>query len=302
MRTVWITGATGFTGSYLVNFLKDVVGLSLVIGLARSLTDSSKTDAFYAVDLTRPAAVKKIAQHAPPAVVFHLAGLAPPADEAAMWHLNVGGTVQLLHGLAAAGCSGCTVVCAGSAAEYRMASAEPLNENSPCGGAAPYGFSKWAQTCTALALGKELGIKVMVARPFNLVGPGLPGRLVAGAICAQFTDSDSQVVRVGNVRSQRDFIDIRDTVEAYWKIAEYGKGGEVYNICSGKPTSIEDMLGVFSDLSPVDKQIVTETARMKNVDLDCIYGSNEKLYQASGWRPRFSLRQSLRDMLEAACR
>lgn len=299
MSTVWITGATGFTGSYLVDFLKDVVGLPSVIGLARSQSASVRTDAFYPVDLTVPGAVSEIAAEVPPAVIFHLAGMAPPADEAQMWHLNVGGTVQLLHGLVAAGCTDCTVVCAGSAAEYRMASAEPLNENSSCGGAAPYGFSKWSQTCTALSLGKELGIKVMVARPFNLVGPKLPRRLVAGAICAQFADVDSRVVRVGNVQSERDFIDIRDTVEAYWKIAEYGEAGEVYNVCSGKPTSIQQLLALFSDLSPSKKQIVSETARMKTVDLDCIYGSNEKLYRLSGWRPRIPLEQSLRDMLEA---
>ena len=298
MNAVWITGATGFTGSYLVDFLKNVVELPSVIGLARSQPVSVRTDAFYPVDLTVPGAVLEIAEEVPPAVVFHLAGLAPPADEAKMWHLNVGGTVQLLHGLAAAGCTDCTVVCAGSAAEYRMASTEPLDENSPCGGAAPYGFSKWSQTLAALNLGKELGIKVMIARPFNLVGPKLPQHLVAGALCAQFADVDGKEVRVGNVQSERDFIDIRDTVEAYWKIAEYGEAGEVYNVCSGKPTSIQQLLTIFSDLSPSEKQIVTETARMKSVDLDCIYGSNDKLNRVSGWQPRISLEQSVHDMLE----
>ncbi len=100
------------------------------------------------------------------------------------------------------------------------------------------------------------------------------------------------------MQSERDFIDIRDTVEAYWKIAEYGEAGEVYNVCSGKPTRIQQLLTIFSDLSPSKKQIVTEAARMKTVDLDCIYGSNEKLYRLSGWRPRIPLEQSLRDMLE----
>ncbi len=299
MSAIWVTGATGFTGSYLIDFLQNIVGVSSVIGLGRSTPESARTAAFYSVDLTAPGVVSGIAEESPPSLVFHLAGLAPPADEAEMWHLNVGGTIQLLHGLAAAGCDGCTVVCAGSAAEYRSGSTRRLDEKSPCGGAAPYGFSKWAQTCAALSLGRELGIKIMVARPFNLVGPGLPERLVAGAICAQFADPDTRQVRVGNVQSERDFIDIRDAVAAYWKIAEHGRDGEIYNVCSGRATSIATLLTLFSKFAAHEKEIIHDAVRVKNVDLDCVYGSNEKLNRASGWLPRIPLAQSVSDMLEA---
>lgn len=300
MTTVWITGATGFTGVFLNDFLQSVSQKLQVVGLARSRSGSVKTDLFYEADLTKSDVVKPIAHEVPPSLVFHLAGLAPPHKEAHMWHLNVGGTVNLLHGLAEAGCAGCKVICAGSAAEYRVGSGGLMCENSPVGGTASYGFSKWTQTCAALSLGKELGLKVTVARPFNLVGPNLPERLVAGSICSQFVNPACQDVRVGNVKSERDFIDIRDTVEAYWKIAEYGREGEVYNVCSGKPTSIEKLLSLFSDLSQSDKRIVSESDRMKRIDLDCVYGSNKKLHEASGWKPRISLEQSLLDMLEAA--
>ena len=107
------------------------------------------------------------------------------------------------------------------------------------------------------------------------------------------------MVRVGNVQSERDFIDIRDAVKAYWKIAEYGKAGEIYNVCSGKPTSIETLLKIFSRLTPHEKTIIHDAVRVKSIDLDCVYGSNEKLFQASGWRPRIPLAQSVSDMLDA---
>ncbi len=297
---VWITGSSGYTGKFLADYLGGFSSAIRVVGGARSaaLNKGAKKQQFHYLDITDPESISSLAGAEPPSIVFHLAGLAPPTDDAAMWHVNVSGTVNLLRELAAAECRNVKVVCAGSAAEYLVSSDGFMYEESPAGGESAYGRSKWAQTALALLLGKQLGIHVNVVRPFNIIGPNLPGRLVAGRVCEQYCDSNTQAITMGNIASERDFIDIRDVVSAYWQVAETGVAGEIYNVCSGVPTSIEDLLALFFRIGKMEKKIVADARPVRNNDLDRVYGSNEKI-KSIGWQPKISLAQSVADMLKA---
>ena len=297
---VWITGVTGFTGKYLVDHLSQLSDRPRIIGLGRSDHGPAGLDAYHTVDLTRLDAVSELAQAEPPEIVIHLAAATPPLSDADMWHVNVAGSVNLLRGLATTGKKRVRFVNVGSAAEYLSKTDGFLSETDPEGGESIYGRSKWAQSRLVLDIGEQYGIEVVIARTFNLIGPGLPDKWVAGSLCKQFVQPDSAVIKVGNTKSERDFLDIRDAVAAYWALAEQGVAGQTYNVCTGHPTRIDELLDLFSAYSDNRHTVEVDKTRFQSVDLDRVYGNNNKILSATNWKPRISLEQSLQDMFAEA--
>lgn len=297
--TVLITGVAGFTGRHLVRFLRKLPERVKIIGLDHiEQTLMLDVDAFHIVDISDTRILADIMERYRPSHLIHLAAVLPPANERDMWFVNVGGTSNLINALEYAGCKETRVLSLGSAGEYLSSREGLLDENSPSGGETINGRTKWAQTTIALAQGKERGIPVMVVRPFNLIGPGLPRKFVAAELCEQFLRPDHNEIKVGNTNSERDFIDVRDAVAAYWVVVTKGIPGEIYNVCTSKPTSINELIRLLSELTGTSYKISVDSSKMRNVDFDRVYGKYDKLHTATGWQPRITLAQSLRDMLE----
>jgi GDP-4-dehydro-6-deoxy-D-mannose reductase len=296
MPTVLITGAAGFSGQHLVKYLRKVTPKLRVVGLDQEGNCREEIDAFYEMDLNRAETLPDLVRKEKPQWVIHLAAVMPPAEEGKMWKVNVGGTVNLIRGLASLSGSRVRVVCIGSAAEYNASPEGLMSENSPDGGESVYGKAKWAQTSLARLLGRQLAIPVIIARPFNLVGPGLPQNWVAAEMCRQVFENKGEI-HLGNLDSERDFIDVRDAVEAYWLLATTGKAGEIYNVSSGKPIRIRDLLSILTEIQTATCTVKMDPERIRTGDLLKVFGDNRKLKTATGWEPRISLRKSLQDML-----
>jgi GDP-4-dehydro-6-deoxy-D-mannose reductase len=297
--TFWITGAAGYTGRHQVAFMRSLPDCPRLIGLDLNEPEFDGLDAFEPVDALSAEAVAEVARQYPPDWVIHLAGAMPPADEARMYRINVGGAMGLLQGLGQAGRTEARVVGIGSAAEYVPRTEGPLTEACPCGNVSAYGRAKWAQTLVTMALGRELGIDTMAARPFNLIGPGLPTRLVAGRLCEQFADPTVQEIEIGNTQSSRDFVDIRDAVRAYWLIAQHGHRGEVYNVCTGTHHTVEHLLSLFADAAGRRPDVRVDASRFRAAEASISVGDYSKLSRLTDWHPRHSLAESVNDMLVA---
>ncbi|MCP4246408.1 MAG: NAD-dependent epimerase/dehydratase family protein [bacterium] len=298
---LWITGVSGFSGRHLVTAMLAGPDRPQIVGLDLAPHGPPGVDRYERVDLTCPDEVASVAQSAPPRWVIHLAGAMPPAVEAQMWQANVGGTVGLLQGLASAGCRDTRVVTVGSAAEYRSLSDVPVTETAAGGGSSAYGRTKWIQTVTALHLGPTLGLSTMVVRPFNLLGPGLSTDLVAGWLVDRFARSAGRPeIPIGNTQSERDFVDIRDAVQAYWQVALRGDPGEIYNVCSGAATRIDQLLTWLSEWTGRSPRMKVDANRTRRSDPASVRGDYTKLERATGWRPVMGPADSLRDMLAAA--
>ena len=95
------------------------------------------------------------------------------------------------------------------------------------------------------------------------------------------------------MKSKRDFLDVRDVCYGLVAIAEKGESGEMYNICSGRSHSIEDILRLMIEYAGIDVEIVVDETKIKSGDVDDIYGSNKKLMQTTGWQPTISVSKSI---------
>ncbi len=255
-------------------------------------------DAYFAVDLNDAERVADLAGFQPPRWVVHLAGAMPPASDAALWQGNVGAAAGLLTGLMRADLDHVRLLSIGSAAEYRLDGGAPIDEMCPTIPASAYGRTKWVQSSLVLAHATVPPLQAMVARPFNLIGPGLPERHVIGAICRQLAAPDAAGELVlGNVASARDFIDVRDAVAAYWAIVRDGRAGAVYNVCSGRAVSIGELVDQAAALLGRTLTVRSDSDRIRPNDPPCVVGDAGRLRSELGWRPAVSLSRSLEDML-----
>jgi GDP-4-dehydro-6-deoxy-D-mannose reductase len=260
--------------------------------------------ALFYCDALDKAQIEGIVREARPEAIFHLAAQSLPSrswqEPEATFQVNVLGTLNLLGAVRAAELDPVVVV-AGSSAEYEPSKPEeiPIKEDAPLRPASPYGVSKAATTLLALQYHRAFGMKVVVARPFFVIGPRK-----SGDACSDFARQVAAVERgeqpslkVGNLEAVRDLLDVEDAVRALWLLLQRGVPGDVYNICSGTGQKIETVLEMLVSMSTRHIPIEPDPMRFRPVDEPVVVGDNSRL-RALGWVPRVALDQSLARILE----
>ena len=302
---VLITGVRGYSGRWLVDHLRTGPTLTL-IGLGHGPRPKLPLDLYLRCDIGDAANVDEAVGQAKPDVVFHLAARTAASPPEEIERVNVTGFANLLRALrVSAAQRPVRLITIGSAAEFgvRGAALLPVDETAPCFPGSPYGRSKWAVTNEVLSMPADERLKVIVARTFNLIGPGLDQHLSLGSFAAQLAAvvaGASDEVRCGSLDNRRDFIDVRDAVAAYAALAHTGRPREIYHVCSGRSHRLGDLLDSLIALSGTRPRIVVEPSRIRTGDLADIYGSHDKLSQTTGWQPCVPIEQSLADMLVKA--
>src|SRR5439155_20221526 len=197
------------------------------------------------VDVLDAPAVREAIARTRPSVVYHCAGAAHVGrawvDTTPTLAVNVRGTHHLLEALRLERVQA-RVVIPSSAMVYRFAD-EALTEDHPVVPESPYGLSKLAQELLGRRATSD-GIEVTVARSFNHVGPRQDPSFAASGFARQIAEIEAErhppEIAVGNLNARRDLTDVRDTVRAYTLLAERGRSGRVYNVCSGRAIAIRD--------------------------------------------------------------
>ncbi len=293
---VLITGAGGFCGTHLRRFLEgDGVECHTLgprsTGEGHHLADPSDVDG-----LTRAV------QAANPDYVIHLAGVSAGAEFLSYYQINVMYGANLLEALARAGREDCPVLLAGTSAEYGRVETQdlPIRENTPPRPYSHYGASKLAQTLMGVMLSRE-GRRLVMVRPFNLMGPGMPEHLVVQSMARQLAEvargRRPPVLDLGNLNSSRDFVPVHDAVRIYWQLIRNPAAyGQIVNVCSGRPVKIGDLLERFLRVSGIRADVRSDPRRMKPVDIPVHYGSREKLLSLAGPMPEPDLDLSLAEI------
>jgi len=297
---VLVTGASGFCGSHLISRLKREPGVEIA-GLDRGAVSGSPLNPaqYFQADVCDRVALESIVKSFAPDYVFHLAGASATSSVLdSIYEVNVAGTVYLLETLVRHA-PGCNVLLAGSAAEYGPVDPEhlPVTETTPCHPTGAYGVSKYAATLIGIDHFNRHGLKVVIARPSNIVGPGVPKTLVVGALLDRaqkalaFSDPE---VKVGDYDSERDFVDVRDVVGAYICLIQAGQWGQIFNISSGQPRSIgyaaEVLLG--NSLRPI--RILQDSSFVSHSSIKKFYCSYEKASRVFGYRPSIKFEETLK--------
>lgn len=287
--SILITGINGFTGRHLLAALEEK-GLTSIVGVGQSLFGPGPR--YLPVDLRDTPKVEELLKVVQPDYIYHLVGQIRGENTPDLVRVNVVTTVNILEGVSRI-CPWSKVLIIGSAAEYGPhPETDRLREDTPCLPAGSYGLSKKLQTDIALHFYRVRGVRVIVARPFNLLGPRLPSGLVARDLTKRIKDlpAGEKTLPVLGIYSVRDFLDVRDAVSAYIKLMEMGELGRIYNICSGIGRPIKELADQLLVLAGLDgKAQVINEGRTSG---DHYVGDPDLIFK-TGWRPGYTFAESL---------
>jgi len=192
---------------------------------------------------------------------------------------------------------------AGSSEEYGMVHPEelPVKETNPLRPLSPYAVSKVAQDRLSYQYHQSYGLKVVVTRAFNTTGPRRPPIYVTSSFAKQIAEIEKgkkPIIYVGNLNARRDFSDVRDIVRAYWLTMQRCEPGEVYNICSEKAWSIQEVTDLLLSLTSRRIQIQQNPSKMRPADIPVMQGDCTKFKKQTGWKPEIAFEKTMADLLE----
>jgi GDP-4-dehydro-6-deoxy-D-mannose reductase len=296
-----ITGSSGFTGRFLAKALVDR-DWEIAHFNRWSSESNSKT---YVGDITHSETISYAVADYQPDVIFHL-GAATPHNNPSIetyYHVNVVGTLALLEAVRLQYPNTRVIIITSSAIYGRASLLNPsVNENSVLLPVTPYGVSKAAQHMLGYQYAVAYGLNIIRACTFNLLGPNLPRGLAAADFAYQIAEIEDGKQQgpliVGNLSSERDFVDVRDAVEAYILLAKQGQAGESYNISSARAVPISYILQLLIAEAHCPIQIDTHDYKPSNQDIPVQKGDNCKIGKL-GWMPKYSIEQSVRATLDS---
>lgn len=287
----FITGVSGFIGTHLAAHLRDegheVVGLSM----------GSNGPDLRRGDILDPPSLRAAILETSPDAVFHLAAFAATGEAAErpaeVMRVNVEGTAHVLEAVRVAAPEA-RVLLPTSAAVYGALEPNelPATEASPLRPAHPYAVSKVLVHHLGRVYAAAYGLDVVEARLFNVIGPGQQKGFVVPDLAAQLAAGASEL-RVRRLDSSRDFVDARDAARAIAWIGLSGAAGEVYHVCRGEGTPIGRVVEMLIAACGRRVRVVDTGAGGPGAAMSV--GSLAKLKAASGWAPRVSVEESVRD-------
>lgn len=190
------------------------------------------------------------------------------------------------------------VVFIGSSAQYGKVpiSFQPVTENCGFFPVSPYGVFKIFEEYEIRRLANRYNIDVVGARVFNVTGPGEPSRLVGGSIISQLKKNNT--IKMGNLMSRRDFLDVRDVVIALVFIGTKGKSNETYNVCSGKSISIKNYLDLIINELRIKPIITIDQNKVGPSDIKDLVGDNTKMIKELDWHMKYDILKSIKDLVK----
>ena len=294
LRRVLVTGLSGFVGGH-------------ILGMQNALAEHYDCEILpdQPFDLSDKSAVDRLIGDAKPDWVIHLAAQSnvPAAfnDPEETLKINLLGTLNLLQALDNHQFSGRLLyISSGDVYGATPEALLPIVETQLTHPGNPYAVSKVAAEALCLQWHLKCTYDVLVARPFNHIGPGQRPDFVVASLAQQIVDGgDSPSIMVGDIDVTRDFLDVRDVIHAYFELLDKGQSGTIYNVSSGHERFVRDLANELARLANKQVSLVQDPLRFRPADQRRVCGSNDRICKDTGWKPRYSLDQTLQDILNS---
>jgi len=296
-RTVLVTGGAGFVGSHLVNALSEAREIRVLDDLSAGRRERIPGGAtLIEGDVCDRDAVARAVAGVD--VIFHQAAVVSversiesPAETHAA---NVGGTLELLE---AARRQDARFVAASSAAVYGHPVNLPVNEEDPKRPLSPYGIGKLAVDHYCRRYYDLYGLETVALRYFNVYGPGQSGGQYSGVIdiFSRQARSGEPITVHGDGSQTRDFVHVRDVVDANLRAASANAVGDAINVGTGKSVTIMELAELIRDRTGASVPI--EETPPREGDIEHSRADISKATRTLGYEPTVSIETGIERLL-----
>ena len=312
-KKILITGASGFVGSHLVDYLalnlnNILFGTSFSKNGSNNLSENKKKIELLEVDLRNEEEVFDLVDKVKPDIIYHLAAFTSAADSFKSPREtvlnNIACQINIFEAMRKSGLLNSKTLVVASAEVYGSVRKEdmPMDEETPLNPTNPYAVSKLAQDFLGRQYFLSYGLKTVRVRPFNHVGPRQSPNFVVSGFAQKIVEVEKgkrePLLPVGNLEAKRDFTDVRDVVRAYSLLMEKGEFGEVYNIGSGVSYKISEILNKLLSFSNAKIKIESNQSLFRPIDDPELVCDASKLIKLTSWKPEIPIEQTLKDTLD----
>lgn len=309
-----ITGFSGFVSQHFLDYLERNCISAQIIGIDINTPGFNFQQfqyikcSFQKVDLLDKIQVEEIVNIFKPNYVLHLASYSSVAfswkNPVESFANNTNIFLNLIETIRLSGIK-CRILSIGSSEEYGNVSSNdlPLKEDHNLKPLSPYAVARVSQEMLSKVYVDSFGMDIILTRSFNHIGTHQKDIFVISSFAKQLvelkkTDSPVKKLTTGDTSIIRDFVDVRDVVNAYYLLFKKGKKGEIYNVCTGKGTSLNEVIQLMASILRMNVTHHINQQLVRPNDNKIIVGSNQKIKQDTGWDISFSLENSLEDILE----
>lgn len=303
-RKVLVTGGAGFIGSHLVDGIiadqpsEVIVVDDLTLGSRANLESARRrfpSLQFHHGDASDLSAMSNLVRARPVDVLFQLAVIPLPASLVDPWRTVATNVALAMTGAELVRRGLCrTLIHVSSSEAYGTATRVPMAEDDPLHPLTPYAASKAAGDHIVLSYVATWGIDAAIVRPFNTYGPRQNAGNYAGIIPIVIRQAlrGETVTIHGDGRQTRDFLFVRDTVDATIRAYEEpATRGRVINVASGAEVSINDLVKKILGAVGATARVVHGPARPGDVRRHL--GDTTLARELLGFQPRVALTEGL---------
>jgi GDP-4-dehydro-6-deoxy-D-mannose reductase len=307
-----ITGFSGFVARHFLEYLESLDHHVSVLGIDINRPEFDYNHfkkvqcSFDRIDLLDKDQVDNVIYQFQPNYILHLASYSSVAfswkNPVSSFANNTNIYLNVLEQIRSLNIN-CRILSIGSSEEYGdlNESDMPLREDHPLKPVSPYAVARVSQEMLSKVYVDGFGMDIVLTRSFNHIGPGQRDIFVISSFAKQLVEikknkSKPEII-TGNLGITRDFLDVRDVVRAYYTLFKTGKKGDIYNVCSGNGIKLGEIIKKMALILQIEVNTIVDKSLIRPNDNLIIIGDNRKIQNETDWTIRYSLDQSLKDIL-----